>query len=342
MIVQSETISPSQLRDKLDSLRSLFGTDDVSVEADALNVMGRRYPVVDGVIILLDPSQYSKRLHAILAERSGGGAADPAAFAEDIQYTFGVQWEKFSDFLPEHEAEFRNYFDEVNLEALRGKRICDFGCGSGRWAAFLQNIAGEMVMLDFSDAIFTAKRNFEHADNMLFFMADVTRLPFADDAFDFGYCLGVLHHLPIPALPAVRSLSRYAPILLIYLYYALDNRPRHYRVLFRFATAVRVVVSKVRNGRLRIVLTEFMLWTLYLPLIGLGYVFDLFGGGRYVPLYEGYAGNSLSRIRQDVYDRFFTGIERRVTRAEIMTLTDTFSEVVISKSIPYWHFVCRR
>lgn len=341
-MAQSETRPSSQLGNKLNSLRSLFGTDDVSVEENALRVGRCRYPVVDGVVVLLDPSQYSHRLRAAMAETTGDAGAGRTAFAEDIQYTFGVQWQKFSGFLPEHEAEFRNYFDEVDLEALRGKRICDFGCGSGRWASFLQEIAGEMVMLDFSDAIFIARRNFEHADNMLFFMADVTNLPFADDAFDFGYCLGVLHHLPTPALREVRRLGRLTPSLLVYLYYALDNRPIHFRVLFRLANAVRGLTSSIRSRPARAVLTEIMLWTFYMPLIGIGHVADLVGGGRHVPLYEGYAGNSLGRIRQDVYDRFFTGIEQRVSRTEIMALKDTFSEVVISTSIPYWHFLCRR
>jgi hypothetical protein len=64
--------------------------------------------------------------------------------------------------------------------------------------------------------------------------------------------------------------------------------------------------------------------------------------GNLIPLYEGYRGNSLKRIEQDVYDRFFTQIEQRVTRKEIMSLKDTFSEIVISEGLPYWHFTCKK
>jgi hypothetical protein len=51
---------------------------------------------------------------------------------------------------------------------------------------------------------------------------------------------------------------------------------------------------------------------------------------------------SLTRIRQDVYDRFFTSIEQRVSKQEILELSDTFSEIVISDEVPYWHFLCKK
>ena len=50
----------------------------------------------------------------------------------------------------------------------------------------------------------------------------------------------------------------------------------------------------------------------------------------------------LRRIEQDVYDRFFTRIEQRVTRREIETLRDTFGTVTVADGLPYWHFLCER
>jgi hypothetical protein len=46
-------------------------------------------------------------------------------------------------------------------------------------------------------------------------------------------------------------------------------------------------------------------------------------------------------VEHNAYDRFFTSIEQRVSRDEIMALRDTYGEVTISENIPYWHFVCR-
>ena len=61
-----------------------------------------------------------------------------------------------------------------------------------------------------------------------------------------------------------------------------------------------------------------------------------------VPLYEFYRGKSLNRIRQDVYDRFFTSIEQRFSREQILQLSDTFASVSVSDRIPLWHFLCDR
>jgi len=58
-----------------------------------------------------------------------------------------------------------------------------------------------------------------------------------------------------------------------------------------------------------------------------------------VPLYETYRAKSLRRLSQDVYDRFFTRIEQRVTKADIEKLTDTFAKVIVSPDPPYWHFL---
>ncbi|MBL0059822.1 MAG: hypothetical protein IPP35_12155 [Elusimicrobia bacterium] len=69
---------------------------------------------------------------------------------------------------------------------------------------------------------------------------------------------------------------------------------------------------------------------------------NVFGWGRYVPLFEFYQDKSLRRIEQDVYDRFFTSIEQRVSRKEISALTDTFTRVTVSDHLPYWHFLCER
>src|SRR5262249_61545616 len=69
--------------------------------------------------------------------------------------------------------------------------------------------------------------------NVDFHLAAIDRLPIADAALDFAYCLGVLHHVPDTerALAGIaRKLKPGAP-LLVYIYYALDNRPRWYRLL---------------------------------------------------------------------------------------------------------------
>jgi hypothetical protein len=117
----------------------------------------------------------------------------------------------------------------------------------------------------------------------------------------------------------------------------------HWRALLAGVTVARRALSQLHNEPMRRAIARVGARALYEPLIKVGDVVDAAGfGGSRVPLWDGYHGMSTERIEQDVYDRFFTSIEQRVTRAEIRTLQDTFDDVVISDGLPYWHFVCRR
>lgn len=309
------------------------------MDDDAIEVDGQRFPVLDDVIITLPPERQPPMVSNRLGSRADGPQSGP--FADDIQFTFGAEWTEHGDILPEHRQEFDAYFDLVDLTTLHGKRIADLGCGSGRWATFVAPHCREIVLADFSEAIFVARRNLGTATNAIFVLADVTDLPFGDDAFDFSYCLGVLHHLPVDALEACRSLARLGPELLVYLYYALDNRPAYYRALLAVVTQMRTRLACIRSSRARSAISLAIAATIYAPLAFLGSM----GGKRVqrvIPLADTYAGKSLRRLQQDAYDRFFTRIEQRFSRTDIAGLRDTFTNVALSDGLPYWHFLCRR
>ena len=56
-------------------------------------------------------------------------------------------------------------------------------------------------------------------------------MPLAPGSMDFGYSLGVLHHVPdtLAGIKAcAKALKPGAPFL-VYLYYAFDNRPAWFR-----------------------------------------------------------------------------------------------------------------
>jgi SAM-dependent methyltransferase len=326
--------------DKLKSLKEIFQEKDLHLEKNNLMVGKRIYPIVDDVIVLLDPKQYPQSLKNRLKMGVSDSRITPDSFSEDIQFTFGKQWEKFSRILPEYQREFEEYFDIVDLDELVDKRVCDLGCGTGRWSYFLKGRCRELVLLDFSEAIFVARANLKDVKNALFFMGDLTRLPFKEDFADFLFCLGVLHHLPTDALKEVRQLKKYSKKILIYLYYSLDNRPLYFKGILALVTSVRILLSKVRNPAFRNLFTWFGLFTLYIPCICLGSLFKPFGLSKYVPLYSEHYWNSIEEIRHHVYDRFFTSIEQRFSRKEIMKLEDTFSKVIVSDQPGYWHFLC--
>lgn len=311
-------------RNKVTSLREIFGTRNVQVEKERIIVNGTVYPIIHEVIILTENQEHAR------------------SSARDIQYTFGREWERYPHILPEHKAECAAYFDLINPAKLKNARVCDLGCGNGRWSYLIKDQCRELVLIDFSDAIFVARRNLARTPHCLFFKGDLKHLPFTDNFCHLLLCLGVLHHLPTPCLQEIPALKKYAPRLLIYLYYNLDNRPWYFRSTLLLVTGIRAIMSRVRNNHIRKIFAAGAVCGLYIPLIGLGHLLKIIGLEKHVPLYEAYARKSFKRIEQDAYDRFFTRIEQRVSYKDIMKLQKEFSEVRISPSAPYYHFICTR
>src|SRR5262245_61067387 len=138
-------------RNKIDSLQKIFGTTDLELVENGLRVRDRTFLIRDDVIDLTPT-------------RSGPSEE----FAADIQHTFGEEWKTYGHVLPEHRKEFAQYFDLVNVEQLRNDVVCDMGCGSGRWATFVQPKCRELVLIDFSDAIYVARKNLRQAPNCIF------------------------------------------------------------------------------------------------------------------------------------------------------------------------------
>jgi len=329
-------------QDKIEILQDIFNTKNITLQSDLLIIEDKNFPIIDDVIILIDEDQYSNYVCRSLQKNINSTINIDTSFSRDIQNSFGQEWNYFDRILYEHELEFEQYFDLVDITSLKEKRVCDLGCGNGRWSYLLKGCCRELILVDFSDAIFAARKNLKDSDNCLFFMGDLKALPFKDDFVDFLLCLGVLHHLPTPCLEELRELKGYAPQLLIYLYYALDNRPFYFRILLKLVTNIRTQLCKIHKFEVRLLLSRLGVYVLYLPFILLGYLLKPLNLSSHVPLYDFYKGKSIKRIEQDVYDRFFTSIEQRVTVKDILQLKTTFNDIVISENLPYWHFLCIR
>ena len=333
-----EPVDASYYRGREQELSRIFGCQ-VRLDAGHVIAGDQRWPVVDDVIVTLPPDRLPPRFATRLGVVANSGAAQE--FAPDIQSSFGEEWTHHNQILDEHLDEFRRYFDLVDVDGLRHAVVADLGCGSGRWASFVAPRCRTVVVCDFSDALLVARDNLRRYDNVIYVLGDVLQLPFGADAFDIAYCLGVLHHLPVDALEACRRLSPFAPELLVYLYYALDNRPAHFRLVLAAVTAVRRQLARVTDRRVRDAATWLIAVAVYLPLSRLGRVLPA-KVGKGLPLADTYGRSTIRRMRQDVEDRFFTGIEQRFRRDEILALRDTFGEVVLSDGLPYWHFLLRR
>lgn len=337
----SETLQSNRYyADKLPRLAALLGATKVSLKENGLDVDGKFYPIIDDVIIFLDPSQYPASVHKKLGAGTTGEKTE--VYAPDIQDHYSKFWKEWSGLHSRYEEEFEGYFDLVDLKSLEGARVCDLGCGMGRWSYMLaqKTKVSELVLVDFSDALFTARKLFINDSRAIFLMADLLKLPFPPNSFDFSMSLGVLHHLPADCLDIVRKLKPLSPRFLVYLYYALDNKPSYYRLLLQLYTPIRKLTCKIKSEIIRNMISWLALLVCYLPFIALGYLLKPFGLSKYVPLFDEHHWAGIGGMRHSAYDRFFTRIEQRVSRKQIAALEDTFDKVTIAPGQAFWHFLC--
>ena len=81
-------------------------------------------------------------------------------------------------------------------EALRGRRVLEAGCGSGRFLEVLASAGAEVVGVDMSAAIGPCERNLRRFSNVNVVCADLNHMPFWPGSFDFVYSFGVLMCTP--------------------------------------------------------------------------------------------------------------------------------------------------
>lgn len=257
---------------------------------------------------------------------------------------FGDEWKRF-DQRPVTETEmadlFEGYFRIFPWALLPpGAAGLDVGCGSGRWARLVAPRVGKLICIDAStDAAEVARRNLSDQANCEVIVASVDDLPVPDGSMDFAYSLGVLHHVP-DTLAGIRNcaakLKPGAPFL-IYLYYALDNRPGWFRLLWRLSNPVRLVISQLPHGW-RYFFSQILAGTVYWPLARLSRLLERWGlSVDSMPL-SYYRQRSFYVMRNDVLDRFGTRLEQRFARQQIetMMIEAGFEEIQFSETAPYW------
>jgi SAM-dependent methyltransferase len=263
---------------------------------------------------------------------------------------FGLEWEKFDQKeLEDKELEnaFDQYFHLFPFDTLGNDAVgFDMGCGSGRWAKFVAPRVGKLNLVDASPvALQQAKSNLATLPNVSFECASVEDASLEPHSQDFGYCLGVLHHLPDTA-EGLRSCSKFlkpgAPFLL-YLYYNFENKPRWFRALWKVSDVMRRTLSKL-PFRLKAFVAEVIAVTVYWPLSRLAKALEKFGRDvTNLPLAD-YRDKSFYFLRTDALDRFGTRLERRFSRAEIeaMLVDSGFMDIRFSDRTPHWVALARK
>ena len=227
-----------------------------------------------------------------------------------------------------------------------GAEGMDIGCGSGRWARLVAPRVGKLHCIDPSaKALEVARRNLRSQDNCALHLASADELPLPDGSMDFGYSLGVLHHVPdteSALANCVRKLRPGAPFLL-YLYYSLDNRPLWFRALWRGSDMIRQVISSLPFGS-KLLVTRLIALTLYWPLARGAKLCERLGiNVKNFPLTD-YRNLSFYTMKTDALDRFGTRLEKRYSRVDMQQLMERAGliDVFFSETPPFWCAVGRR
>jgi ubiquinone/menaquinone biosynthesis C-methylase UbiE len=259
---------------------------------------------------------------------------------------FGREWSTFrqdSDHLSQGQRQsiFEDYFRIFPWHLLPpdGGVGLDVGCGTGRWSMLIAPRVRHLHLLDPSSAALeVAKQNLQSAKNVSYHLHSVGNIPLPSQSLDFAFSLGVLHHVPDTAAAIATIADKLKPgaPFLIYLYYAFDNRPLWYRIIWRISDLARFVISRLPHP-LRLAISQTIAVLVYWPLARLARVLGRHGRAAALPL-SYYADKSFYVMRTDAYDRFCTRLEKRFRQSEIenMLTQAGFKDIVFSNRQPFW------
>ena len=257
---------------------------------------------------------------------------------------FGEEWAAFDQTeLPadEHQRIFDDYFSIFPFDLLPADAEgFDLGCGSGRWADLMAKRVDRLHCIDPSEkALAVARKRLAERSNVSFHHAGVDNIPLADASQDFGYSLGVLHHIPdteAALRDCVLKLKPGAPFL-VYLYYSFDNKPAWFRSIWKASDQIRKAVAKLPFGARR-ASTTMLAATIYWPLTRLALLGERLGADvANMPLAP-YRHYSFYTMQTDALDRFGTRLEQRFSRDEIQAMMRRcgLADITFRQGVPYW------
>jgi SAM-dependent methyltransferase len=241
---------------------------------------------------------------------------------------------------------FEQLFSLFPFDELAAAEGFDLGCGQGRLALHVAPRVGRLHCIDPSPSgLAVARRAMADRCNVDFHLAAVDDIPLAEGSQDFGYSLGVLHHVPDTEAALRRCIAKLKPgaPFLLYLYYDFENRPFWFRAAWRAADLGRRVIFRL-PVRLRSLACDAIAVSVYWPLSRVARLVERAGGdAERVPL-GSYRDARLGNMRMAALDRFGTPLEQRFSRAAIEAMMDGsgLEQVRFRQGPPYWVAIGRK
>jgi SAM-dependent methyltransferase len=257
---------------------------------------------------------------------------------------FGEEWELYNQKNfngTEYEFLAKTYFNLFPFDRIdHSSEGFDMGCGSGRWARYLAPKVGLLNCIDPSKkALEVAKSNLANSLNCSFECAGVSDTSLQPASQDFGYSLGVLHHIPDTALGinACSELLKPGAPFILYLYYKFDDKPKWFRFIWKLSDYLRILISRLPFQLKKSVCYLIALF-IYLPLSRLSKYLNKAGFNvSNIPL-STYRNQPFYTLATDALDRFGTKLEQRFTKSEIIKMMHDagFENIEFNDPDPGW------
>ena len=262
---------------------------------------------------------------------------------EKVIEEFGEEWTKFDYSSIDTEKlkeNFDQYFNIFPWDVLPKDAVgFDMGCGTGRWAQFVSPKVKTLNCVEPSDAINAAKKNLINNKNVIFRKETTENCSLNPGSQDFGYCLGVLHHIPNTqqALNDCTKLLKSGAPILLYLYYSFENKPMWFKALWKVSDYIRKFIS-ISPKPIKHFLAALIALLVYFPLSRLAYMLEKIGlNVENIPLSD-YRKKPFYQCKNDSLDRFGTRLEQRYSKSqmiEMLTKADC-KNVEFSPNTPFW------
>jgi ubiquinone/menaquinone biosynthesis C-methylase UbiE len=283
-----------------------------------------------------------KREIAVFENNNGKANVDSR-----VVKAFGEEWSKFASFDDADIEQIGNQYFDIVTSAMLGpeSNVIDIGCGTGRWSKYLLKKGVKFIeAVDPSVAIFSADHLLAEYENVRLTQATTDNLPFADNSFDFGMSIGVLHHIPDTSKAMADCIQKIKPggYFYTYLYYKVNHRGAIFTFLLSIVTAMRFIISRL-PGTVKKFVCDLLALFIYMPFIVVGRGFKTLGLDRMakrIPLHD-YQDKSFFIIRNDALDRFGTILEQRFSKEEVIAMMAAcgLKNIVVSEREPWWHAV---
>jgi SAM-dependent methyltransferase len=197
------------------------------------------------------------------------------------------------------------------------------------------------------EAVGVLNSKFKNDAQIVILNESVEQNSIPDSSLDFAMSLGVLHHIPDTqkALNDVSSKIKSGGLFLCYLYYKIEDKPLHYRIIFILVNLIRNIVSRLPH-LIRIIIAKFVALIIYLPLAKFARNRKKAGKDvSNIPLHH-YADMPFVMLENDALDRFGTRLEQRFNKQEITSMLKAakfdVSSLKFSEIEPFWTFSVKK